>query len=414
MHHFLQITSHGIKAAVSEIARNKLRSFLSLFGVTIGVFCIISVLATVNSLEQNIRREMEALGRNVIYVDKWQYNAAGPDFPYWKYAQRPAPAFTDLDMLRQRTPSAKYLAFKISRRLPVQHQSLSAAVHVYGVTEAFHRIQPVDVSEGHYPTAADFGSGSAVGVIGFELAEQMFGNASLAAGRWISVAGRQVLLTGVVAKQGKQLLGGWGFDESVILPYRFARQLMDEKKADPLTLVRGIDGVPTTLLKDELTGAMRSIHKLRPGAEDDFSLNDIGDFSNILSSTFRNLNLGGWAIGGLSFLVGIFGVANIMFVSVKERTAQTGIKKALGAKRRVILAEFLLEATFLCLLGGAVGLVLVWILTQVITRLFDFPVFISLPVLSVSFIISVAAGILAGVLPARQAANMDPVAAIRS
>ena len=112
--------------------------------------------------------------------------------------------------------------------------------------------------------------------------------------------------------------------------------------------------------------------------------------------------------------MGIFGVANIMFVSVKERTAQTGIKKALGAKRRVILAEFLLEATFLCLLGGAVGLMLVWILTQVITRLFDFPVFISLPVLSVSFIISVAAGILAGVLPARQAANMNPVAAIRS
>jgi putative ABC transport system permease protein len=217
----------------------------------------------------------------------------------------------------------------------------------------------------------------------------------------------------VIKKQGKTMIGGWAFDQNVVLPYRFAKGVMDEKRADPLIMVQGKDNLNSKALKDELTGTMRSIRKLTPTKEDDFTLNDINDFSDAISEAFVGLNIGGWAIAALSLIVGMFGVANIMFVSVRERTSQIGLKKAIGAKRRVILAEFLLESAFLCVIGGLIGLTLVFLLAKVLTLALNFPVFVSTYYMLFAVGLCIFTGVLAGFLPALQAARMNPVDAIR-
>lgn len=412
----LEIVGSSFKMALQELWKNKLRTFLSLFGVTIGIFCIIGVLATVNSLEQNIQNEVKSLGTNTIYLDKWDYSAGGgPDYPWWKYVNRPVPKYQELKQIRERTPGAKFSAFKIEVQDNVDYgDNRLSGVNIYGITEEFREIQPVDVEYGRYLSDAEFSQGSAVTVIGNEIAEKLFGAAERAVGKIISCRGKKLSVTGVIRKQGKTMIGGWQFDQSIVMAYRFARNIMDEKKADPLILVQGQDNLSSKALKDDLTGTMRALHKLPPTKEDDFALNDINDFSEAISSAFVSLNIGGWAIAALSLIVGMFGVANIMFVSVRERTSQIGLKKAVGAKSRVILAEFLLESAFLCIIGGMIGLSLVFMLTQVLTQALNFPVFISTSNMALAIVICIIVGVLAGFIPARQAARMDPVVAIRS
>ena len=210
------------------------------------------------------------------------------------------------------------------------------------------------------------------------------------------------------------MLGGWQFDKSVLLPYKFARTIMDERYSDPLIIVKGREEINSKALKDELSGTMRSIRKLSPTQEDNFSLNDINDFSDAMSQAFVSINVGGWAIAALSLIVGMFGVANIMFVTVKERTSQIGLKKAVGAKKGMILTEFLLESAFLCIIGGMIGLLLVFVLTKIITALLHFPIFVSTGNMLMAIGICIFVGVLAGFIPALQAARMNPVVAIRS
>lgn len=413
MRRFLEIIGNSLKIAMLELWKNKLRTFLSLFGITIGIFCIIGVLATVGSLEQNLQTEIQSLGSNTIYVDKWQYSA-GPDYPYWKYAKRPAPGYRELAAIKERTPSAKYAAFKISIRGGVEAMgTVVSGVNIYGISEDFTGIQPLEIRFGRYLSDDEFYRGAATVVIGYTLAEDLFGEAGLALHKTVTIRGQQSRVVGILKKQGTQLIGGWAFDQSVLLPYKYARTLMDERKADPLIMVQAKDGISSKLLQDDLKGSMRAVRKLRPEEEDNFSLNDVADFSEVMQRTFVSVNLGGWIIGAFSFIVGIFGVANIMFVTVKERTAQIGLKKALGAKKSMILTEFLLESAFLCLLGGLVGLLLVFILTKVATAAFQFPVFLSPGIVGIAIFICTAAGILAGILPALRAAKMNPVEAIR-
>jgi putative ABC transport system permease protein len=415
MRRVLEITITSFKIAMQELLKNKLRTFLSLFGVTIGIFCIIGVLATVNSLEYNIQREIKTLGTNSIYIDKWEYSNQGPEYPYWKYAKRPSPKYEEIQQIKSRTPTAAYAAFVINSMANVDEGDNSLNnVRLYGVTEEFHDIQPIDIQYGRPLSDADYATGSNSVLIGYDIADKLFGSQERALGKQLTIKGKKNIVVGVIKKQGNQIIGGWQFDQSVIFPYRFARYIMDENYADPLIIVKGKDNISSKELKDELTGTMRSIRKLNPTQDDNFALNDINDFSDAMSKAFVSVNVGGWAIGALSFIVGIFGVANIMFVTVKERTPQIGLKKAIGAKRSVIMAEFLLESAFLCIVGGFVGLLLVFILTKIITIAFNFPIFLSISIIMMAVFICIAAGVIAGIIPAYRAATMDPVAAIRS
>lgn len=402
--------------ALQELWKNKLRTFLSLFGITIGIFCIIGVLATVGSLERNIQNEVKSLGTNTIYVDKWDYSAGGgPDFPWWRYINRPYPRYDEMQKIIERTPGAKYVAYKIEVNTNIDYKDNSlSGVSLFGISEQFKDIQPIEVQTGRYISDAEFSQGSNVLVIGIEVAEKLFGSAEVAVGKEVTAKGKKLRVIGVIKKQGKSMIGGWAFDQNTVLPYKYARNIVDERRADPLIMVQGQDDLNSKALKDELTGTMRGIRKLTPTKEDDFTLNDINDFSAAISSAFVSLNIGGWAIAALSLIVGMFGVANIMFVTVRERTSQIGLKKAIGAKRHVILAEFLIESAFLCIIGGLIGLTLVFLLTQVLTRALDFPVYISTTNMVLAVVICVVVGIVAGFIPARQAARMDPVVAIRS
>lgn len=402
--------------ALQELWKNKLRTFLSLFGITIGIFCIIGVLATVNSLEHNIQNEVKALGTNTLYLDKWDYTAGGgPDYPWWKYVKRPSPKFEELKQIRERAPNAKYVAFEINANDKAEFDNnVLSGINLYGVSNEFQNIQPVDIHFGRYISDAEFEFGNNAFVIGNEVAEKLFGTAERAVDKQINVRGKKGIVVGVFKKQGKTIIGGWNFDQSIEMPYRFARNIMDERRADPVILIQGQDNLSSKALKDDLTGAVRAIHKLTPMQEDNFSLNDINDFSAAISQAFVSLNIGGWAIAALSLIVGMFGVANIMFVTVRERTGQIGLKKAIGAKNRVILTEFLLESAFLCIVGGLIGLTLVFVMTQILTYALKFPVFISSSNMIMAISICIFVGIVAGFIPASQAARMDPVVAIRS
>jgi putative ABC transport system permease protein len=397
---------------MQELKVNKLRTGLSLIGISFGIFCIIGVLATVNSLERNIQNEIKGLGTNTIYVDKRDYSG-GPDYPWWKFVNRPEPKYEEVALIKQRSQLASHLAYNIYNMGNIEYKNtVLQSVIFYGVTEERNEIQPITIEYGRNISAAEFASGSNVLVIGFDNATDLFGTSANALGKEILANGRKAMIIGVIKKTGQFI--GWNYDRSVMLPYRFCRQLFEEKYSNPFIMVMGKDGVTSYALKDELKGVMRSIRKLSPLKEDNFSLNDVSTFSEAVRSLFVSINLGGWAIGALSLIVGAFGIANIMFVTVKERTAIIGLKKAIGARRRSIFLEFLMEAAIICFMGGMIGLLLVYALTLILSNVFNFPGTISPAILALAISICVLIGILAGIIPATIAARLDPVVAIRS
>ena len=415
MRGFLEIIWSSLKMALQEFRSNKLRTFLSLFGVTIGIFCIISVLSTVGSLEQAIQNDIKSLGTNTVYIDKWEY-AGGSEYPWWKYIKRPEPKQEEMKALKLKVPSAAHISFMIETFNSIEiEDNIVNGVTYYGVTEDFFNIQKVEIILGRTLIQADYDYSSNSVLIGFELAKALFGSPVNAVGKVVKIKdGKSANIIGLIKKQGKSIMQAWEFDNGLIMTSGFLKQMIPERWANPKIIVQGKEEVPMEMLKDELTGAMRSLRKLKPTQADDFSLNDIDSFSKFASDIFSGVNKGGWAIAALSLVVGMFGVANIMFVTVRERTSQIGLKKAIGAKRSTILTEFLLEAAFLCILGGLIGLLLVFILTQIFSSLLGFTVFISLDIMLLAVGICIVVGILAGIIPASIAARMDPVVAIRS
>ncbi len=409
----LNILASSFRLTMQELMVNKLRTSLSLIGISFGIFCIIGVLATVNSLEMNIQNQIKSLGTNTIYIDKWDYNG-GPDYPWWKFVNRPQPKFEEVDFIKQRSQLASNVAFEINQSVNVEFDDYALeGVVMYGITEEENDIQPVTMAYGRFISGNEFSSGSPVGIIGYSNAENLFENASLALGKEVKIKNNKVTIVGVIKKMGTPMIG-LDYDQSIFTPYRFARQIINEDYSSPKIVVKGKDNVSSVALADELEGVMRSIRKLGPRQDDDFTLNQITSFSDKVSSLFSNINLGGWAIGILSLVVGAFGIANIMFVTVKERTSMIGLKKAIGAKKRSILSEFLLEAAIICIMGGLIGLILVFLLTLILTNVFNFPVYISAGILTLAISICIGIGILSGIIPAYIASRLDPVVAIRS
>lgn len=410
----LEILGNSFKLAMLELKNNKLRTTLSLLGVTFGIFCIIGVLATVNSLETNIQNDIEALGSNTIYIDKWDYSG-GPDYPWWKYVNRPEPRYEEMKMLKATTPLIDKICFILDTRSNIETEAnLIERINIYGPTEGFPEIQPFDLAAGRYFTPSELEQGAPTAVMGFTNAELLFGRADKAIGQVIKIKDQKLTVIGVIKKQGKGIMGGWEFDESAIIPYEYFKTIFKEKWSSPKIMAQGMPGISDEAFRDELKGKMRNVRRLSPKEEDDFTLNSVKDFSKAVSGFFANVSLGGWFIGLLSLIVGAFSIANIMFVTVRERTSIIGLKKAIGAKKKTILAEFLLESSFICLLGGIIGLLMVFGLTFLLTSLFKFPVFISFKILGLALSICVAIGILAGIIPASIAARLDPVVAIRS
>lgn len=409
----LNILASSFRLTMQELMVNKLRTALSLIGISFGIFCIIGVLATVNSLEANIQNQIKSLGSNTIYIDKWDYNG-GPDYPWWKFINRPVPKFSEVAAIKQRSQLAKNIAFVINANVQVEYQDYAlTGVNVFGVSEEENEIQPITMVYGRFISGAEFALGSPVAIIGYTNAESLFLDPALAIGKEVKIKGINARIIGVIKKMGTSMIG-WDYDQCFITSYRFAREIFNEQNSRPKIIVNGNENVSSVALADELEGVMRTVRKLSPKQEDNFTVNQISGFSDKISSFFVSVNIGGWAIGILSLIVGAFGIANIMFVTVKERTSMIGLKKAIGAKKRSILSEFLLESAIICIMGGLMGLILVYILTIVLTNAFNFPVFISAGILTLAISICVVIGILAGIIPAYSASRLDPVVAIRS
>lgn len=411
----IEILWTTFKLALQELGKNKMRTFLSLFGVTIGIFCIIGVLSTVSSLEKNIQDGIKSLGSNTIYIDKWDYQG-GADYPWWKFVNRPSPKINEVKLIKSKINADINIVFNFTTQSFIQYGNDKLdGINYHGVTDEFDKIQPVEIQYGRFLNQMEFDQGTNSIIIGYENAEKLFGNAEKAVGKIVDLRNKKAVIVGVIKKQGKSFVDGWQFDQSILLSYGFMKQMLfNERWNNPKIIVKGPEKISSDALKDELKGAMRSIRRLGPVEDDDFSLNAVSDFSKSASSLFASVNLGGWMIGLLSLIVGAFGIANIMFVTVRERTPIIGLKKAIGAKKRTILMEFLLESAMICIIGGLIGIILVVIMAQLLSSVFDFPVFVSGNILTLAISICVSIGILAGIIPAMIAARMDAVVAIRS
>lgn len=400
--------------ALAELRVNKLRTFLSLFGVTIGIFCIIGVLATVESLKKSVSDGLKDMGTNTVYIQKWPWGGGG-DYPWWKYMKRPEPKYEEMKPINELSHYMDATAFMLFNSSNLEYKdNVLQNVTWYGATEDFNSIQEIKMGFGRYLSSSEFNAGSPVIVMGYTNADKLFGAADKGVGRQVQIAGRTCTVVGVMKKNGQSLIGGWDFDNIIIVPFNFCRQIVNERYGQRFLLVKGKEGVPVQDLKDELKGIMRSVRKLRPTEDDNFSLNDVTASSSSMESFFGSVNLGGFIIGGFSLVVGLFGIANIMFVTVKERTSQIGLKKAIGAQRSYILTEFLLESSFLCVIGGAIGLLLVFLISLALSSVLPFKVFLAPGTMMLGIGISIGVGLLAGIIPAWSAARMDPVVAIRS
>jgi putative ABC transport system permease protein len=416
MFKLLSILWNSFRMALQELRVNKLRTFLSLFGITIGIFCIIGVLATVDSLERKVQNDIKAFGNNTIYIDKWNYGGGdGGQYPWWKYIKRPAMKIEEMRFIKTKSQLSSNAAMFVSTNVTLNYKdNILNNVNLYGVSDEFNAIQTIDIDYGRYLNESEFLRGTTTGIIGYKVAEELFTNTQKAVGQQVSYNGKRVTVVGVIKKQGQSFVGGFDYDQAMIVPYRYFASVYNPDNSNPFIMVQGRANVKSTALQDELVGIMRQARRLSPAEEDNFSCNDVAQFSEQVKGFFGQVSAGGWAIAGLSLIVGAFGVANIMFVTVRERTSQIGLKKALGARKSTILTEFLIESAFLCIIGGLVGLALVWALAMVLSSILPFAIVIAPNIVILALSICIILGIISGIIPASIAARMDPVVAIRT
>ncbi|PBQ32705.1 ABC transporter [Sphingobacteriaceae bacterium] len=400
--------------AWQSLVGNKLRSFLSLLGITIGIFAIILVFTIVDGLESNIRGSVESLGNNVVYVQKWPWTF-GPDYPWWKYINRPTPQYYELDELQRRCKTTEAIAYRIGARRTIKYKSnsISNAV-VGGISHEFYKIKSFDLSSGRYFTQNETDAGYRMVLIGAEIAAGLFGNED-PLGKQIKIAGQKATVIGVIKKEGESLLG-MSFDYQVITPFNFARYMIDTRaeSSDPTIYAKARPTISNAEMMDELTGVLRGLRKLKPAADPNFALNETSLISKAFDALFDIIGTAGWIIGGFSILVGGFGIANIMFVSVRERTNLIGIQKSLGAKNIFILFQFLSESVLLSFIGGFFGLLLTYIITELGKGAIGMDISLSSTNIILGFTISILIGIISGFIPAYSASQLDPVEAIRT
>jgi putative ABC transport system permease protein len=409
-----RLIKESFRFAIDSLVVNKLRTVLSLLGITIGIFAMISVFTMVGSLERNIRDSIQSLGDNVIYIQKmpWQFDA---NTPWWDYIRRPNPNLEDFKMVQKLTRNAEAIAMLAGTNGTLQYQNNSIEnIALNGVTQEYIRIWELEINRGRYFTELEVQNGRNVAIIGADIADNLFPEGE-AVGKEIKFKGRKLTVIGRLEKEGESMMGQSN-DKNVFTPLNFARNFinLNSYNSGSIIMVRAKDGVSNAELIDELTGVMRSIRKLKPTADDNFALNQLSMLTQAFDGLFGILNTTGFIIGIFSIIVGGFSIANIMFVSVKERTPLIGIQKSLGAKNYFILLQFLFESVFLCILGGAVGLFLIFLLSLLLTAFLDFTVMLSLGNILLGISISVAIGLISGIIPAVIASRLDPVEAIRS
>ncbi len=411
---YWRLFKESFSFAINALRNNKLRTFLSLLGVTVGIFSIIAVLAAVDSLDRSIKSDLSGLDKNTMYLTKFSF---GPtDVPRWQRENYPQTDYNDYEFISRNIAGVKataYVIFGSNQSIKYQDKTL-ASVNVTPVSSGIYVIDDLKVEKGRFYTEAESYSGAPVMVMGYSLAENLFGNIN-PIGKQVRVYGRKVTVIGVLKKFGTTLFDSP--DEKAYVPANFVRRFISG----------GTDGVPGAIVirpeadvdiaafEQVLIQKFRNFRGLKAGDPDNFFINKLSGFTEVINGIIKTLNLIGWVISGFSLLVGGFGIANIMFVSVKERTNLIGIQKSLGAKNKFILFQFLFEAVVLAVIGGIVGLILVWLLTLGLTGVMgDFEFVLSVWNMLLGFSLATFIGLISGVIPAVSASKLDPVEAIRT
>ncbi|MFN4124009.1 MAG: ABC transporter permease [Flavobacteriales bacterium] len=411
---YIKLLGESIRFAFGAMLENKLRTFLSLLGVTIGIFAIISVFTMVDSIKRNIDNSIASLGDNVIYIQKWPWTFSS-DYPWWKYMNRPVVQLDELQEVKRRSQLAANMAFTATGMTTVIHEgNMAEFVKVVGVTDEYEQIKNFEIASGRYLSPSEINSGANYAVLGADLAEELFGNVD-PVGNEVTIRNKVARVIGVFKKEGDNIID-FGNDNAMVIPINLLRYNVDIKSdaVNPLIMAKAAPGITNQELIEELYGIMRAIRRLAPDEDDNFSLNETKLISNTFDQLIAIVNSAGWFIGVFSILVGGFGIANIMFVSVKERTNIIGIQKSLGAKRFFILFQFLVESVMLCLTGGVIGLLLIFLLTLFAQYFADVELALSLNNILMGIGISSIIGLVCGIAPALTASRLDPVEAIRA
>lgn len=417
----LRLIGESFAFAWKALKSNVLRTILSLLGVTVGIFAIIAVFTLVDSLESNIKSSFDFLGTGVIYVGKmpWAPEGNGP-YKWWEYWRRPTPSYSEYKFLNatMRNKTAMSI-FAVKGNAVVRNGNNSIGqIALRGTGESYEEIYDVNVAQGRYFTRDEIDGGRSVAILGHEVALTLFPNGMDPVGQEVKIKDMKYKVIGVIKREGQSFLGTPSNDFSVLIPYHSFRKLYQTGTGrwNELQSTIGIKGSETDLglveLENEIKGLMRSRRGLRPIEKDNFALNRPEAIMNAIGKLFDVVGWAGWIIGGFSILVGGFGIANIMFVSVKERTSIIGLQKSLGAKNYFILFQFLFEAIFLSLIGGLGGILLVFLLTFI--PFGSLEVVLSFKNIVLGLGVSSVIGLIAGIVPAAVAARLDPVIAIRS
>jgi putative ABC transport system permease protein len=412
----MKLIFESISFAFGSLKGDKFRTFLSLFGVSIGIFSIVTVFTAIDALENNVNRGLSGLGSNTIYVQQmpWGPPEGETEYKWWEYLKRPNPQYREYVFLKNNLKTADAICFVIFTNKTIKYKRNSfSSGFILAPTNDWNKISTSAIEKGRYFSIYEADKSTPVVILGYSVAEALFGVED-PINKVIKVGKENVRVIGVQEKSGESIVNIFDTDNSIMIPYSFAGSIFNTRNSEAMICITPKDNVNREDFLQDIKLQMRAIRRIKPTQSDNFAVNEMTFLLKQTESIFGGINLAGWIIGGFSILIGGFGIANIMFVSVKERTNLIGIQKALGAKKYTILTQFLAEAATLALLGGAIGLVMVYIVVLIFGGSSSFTMELSAYNIIRGILISSVIGIVAGFIPAYTAANLNPVDAINS